>query len=470
MKQENPFRKNQDITVSIDGMTGEGQGVAHLDGVAFFVPDTIPEETVSAHIIKVEKRYCVAKMTELLEPSEHRVQPRCEAFTACGGCTMQHMTYAEQLAQKRGFVEDAIKHLGGLQNVEVLPVLGMDDPWRYRNKGSFPFGSVDDSTAFGFYAPRSHRLIPLHDCPIQDARITELARQIAAWANKYNIPVYDESTGKGCLRACMIRVTSDGKRMAVVVTKGKLPHETELIDRLSEVDSLYHNRNDADTNVVLGNSFRLLKGEPTLYEVQNGLSFAVSPQSFLQVNPMQTERLYRTAIDFLDPKPEETVVDLYCGIGTITLRIAKSVRQAIGIEIVPEAVEDAKANAVRNGIANAAFLCDKAESALPALLQKGIKPDAIVLDPPRKGCEPAVLEAIAASNARRIVYVSCNPATLARDLKLLAEQGFSVEKVQPVDMFPQTAHVETVCCLYRQKKDFISVPHESNNADYLKNR
>ncbi|MBR0082028.1 MAG: 23S rRNA (uracil(1939)-C(5))-methyltransferase RlmD [Clostridia bacterium] len=451
MKSENPFVKNQDVTLSIDGMTSEGQGVAHLDGVAFFVPETVPGETVVAHIIKVEKRFCIAKKTALLTPSPARETPRCEAYSVCGGCTMQHMTYAEQLLQKQGFVRDALERLGGFRGVEVLPALGMDEPWRYRNKGSFPFGTVDGAAAFGFYAPRSHRLIPLFDCPIQSERVMATARAIAAWANKNRIPVYDETTGRGTLRACMVRETTEGKRMAVVVTHGKLPHEAELVSALRSVDSLYHNRNDKDTNVLLGESFRLLSGTPTLTEEQDGLLFAVSPQSFLQVNPAQTRVLYRTALEFLQPQPNETVVDLYCGIGTISLQIAKRAGRVIGVECVPEAIEDAKANAVRNSVGNAEFLCELSENALPKLLEGGVRPDAIVLDPPRKGCEPAVLNAIAKSGAPRVVYVSCNPATLARDLKLLCDQGYALARVRPVDMFPQTHHVETAALMTRNR-------------------
>ncbi len=450
MKKENPFVKNQDLELTIDGMTNEGQGVAHMDGVAFFVPETVVGETVLAHIIKVEKRYCIAKALEIRTPAPERVRPRCEAYPLCGGCTLQHMSYAEQLEQKRQFVVDALERLGGLSGVTVEPVLGMEDPWRYRNKGSFPFGTSDGTAAFGFFAPRSHRLIPLFDCPIQSEQITRTARAVAAWANQNRISVYDETTGTGSLRACMVRVTADNRIMAVVVTKGKLPQEEALKRKLSFVDSLYHNRNDQQTNVLMGDSFRLLSGEPTLNETQCGLSFSVSPQSFLQVNPIQTERLYRTAIEYLAPKSTETIFDLYCGIGTISLQIAKQAGHVVGIECVPEAIEDAKQNAARNNLTNADFVCDVSEHALPKLLKIGTRPDAIVLDPPRKGCEPQVLDAILKSSAARVVYVSCNPATLARDLNVLTDGGFVVQKVQPVDMFPHTAHVESVVKLIRQ--------------------
>jgi 23S rRNA (uracil1939-C5)-methyltransferase len=430
-------------------LSSEGQGVGRSEGVAFFVPFALPGETVRAHIIKVEKRYCIAKIVEILEPSPDRVEPKCEAFAKCGGCAMMHLSYPEQLRAKTQIVRDCLERLGGVNDVCVCETLGMDDPWRYRNKGSFPFGFVDGAVAFGFYAERSHRLIPLFDCPIEDARVTAIARTVAEWANRNHIRVYDETTGKGCLRACVVRVTSTGERMAVVVTKGDLPAKESLV-RLLNVESLYHSRNDRQTNVIFGDRFSLLNGKPQIVEEQNGIRFLVSPQSFLQVNPMQTRVLYETAIRFLDPKPDETIADVYCGIGTISLAIAKHVGKVIGIECVPEAIEDAKKNAALNGVGNAEFLCGLAEDVLPSLVKNGMRPDAIVIDPPRKGCEEPVLSAIAESGVRRLVYVSCNPATLARDVKILSSFGFSVQSVQPVDMFPHTQHVETVVLMTKE--------------------
>ena len=429
MTQNNPFRKNDELIIQITGITSEGQGVGRSRDVAIFVPGAVTGESVKVHIIKVEKRYCIAKIVSIEQSSPHRVQR--------------------------------------FDNVEVQPVLGMRDPTRYRNKGSFPFGSIDGAVAFGFYAERSHRLVPLFDCPIEDARITAIVRTVAEWAKRTNVSVYDESTHKGTLRACVVRVTSTGERMAVVVTKGELPAKESLM-RMLDVESLYHNRNDRSTNVIFGDRFTLLKGQPQLIEKQNDLKFAVSPQSFLQVNPQQTRVLYDEAIRLLDPKENETVADVYCGIGTISLAIAKRAGSVIGIECVPEAIEDAKENAKLNQIHNTQFRCGLAEDLLPQLIQNGTNIDAIVIDPPRKGCEPQVLDAIAQSGVKRVVYVSCNPATLARDAGILHEKGFSVAYIQPVDMFPHTHHVETVCCLYHQKKDFISVLYEPKNADYLK--
>lgn len=449
MKQQNPFHKNQELTLDITGITSEGQGVGRSEGVAFFVPFALPGETVRVHIIKVEKKFCVAKIVDLLKSSEHRVKPLCEAYEKCGGCALMHFNYAEQLKTKAQIVRDCLERLGGFQGIEVQDTIGMDDPWRYRNKGSFPIGFVDGVVTFGFYGERSHRLIPLYDCPIEDARITALARTVTEWANRNRIRVYDETTGKGCLRACVIRVTSTGERMVVVVTKGELPAKDALLKML-DVESLYHNRNDRNTNVIFGERFTLLKGRPQVTEEQNGVRFAVSPQSFLQVNPIQTQNLYDTAIRLLEPKPNETIADVYCGIGTISLAIAKHAGNVIGIECVPEAIGDAKKNALDNGIGNTEFICGLAENVLPNLVKNGMRPDAIVIDPPRKGCEESVLTAIAESGVNRVVYVSCNPATLARDAKFLAAYGYSILYVQPVDMFPHTQHVETVLLMSRR--------------------
>ncbi len=448
MKQVNPFQKNQELTLEITGVTSEGQGVGRSEGVAFFVPFALPGETVKAHIIKVEKKYCIAKITDLLKPSPHRVTPLCEAYEKCGGCALMHLDYTEQLKTKTQIVKDCLERLGGFSGVVVQDTIGMDDPWRYRNKGSFPIGYVDGTAAFGFYAERSHRLIPLFDCPIEDTRIIALARTVTEWANRNRVRIYDEETGKGCLRACVVRVTSVGERMATVVTKGDLPAKDSLMKML-DVESLYHNRNDQSTNVIFGDRFTLLKGKPQLIEQQCDLRFAVSPQSFLQVNPVQTRTLYDTAIRLLDPKPDETIADVYCGIGTISLAIAKHAGKVIGIECVPEAIGDAKKNAEENGLNNAEFICGLAEDVLPKLVTDGMRPDAIVIDPPRKGCEEPVLSAIAESGVNRVVYVSCNPATLARDAKALCGHGYTIVHVQPVDMFPHTQHCEVVVSMSR---------------------
>lgn len=451
MKQ-NPLKKNTEIELTIEGITSEGHGIGRAEGVAVFVPMTAVGERVRVRIIKTEKQYCVGKCMEVLTESEERVVPPCEAYTLCGGCTMQHLSYFEQLRQKTLFVQDAFVRIGGFSEAKVEDTIGMENPWRYRNKGTFPYRQITDAVCFGFYAPRSHRLIPLFDCPIQDERVVRVAQAIAEWANRCRVSVYDEETKRGILRSCMARVTQNGTIMAVVVTTGKLPHENELKEHLDFVDSLYHNVNDRDTNVVFGAQFRLLMGREQLIEEQGRIRFAVSPQSFLQVNPIQTAVLYDTAVRLLSPAKEETVLDLYCGIGTISLKLAASAKQVIGIESVPEAISDAKKNATLNAVDNAVFYCAKCEELVPTLVQNGTTVDAILLDPPRKGCEPEVLKAIADSGVERVVYVSCNPATLARDASILRTYGFLPVTIQPVDMFPHTHHVECVVLMSKVQK------------------
>jgi len=450
-KMRPPVEKNDDLVVTIESLSNEGQGVARVNGYAVFVVGALAGEEVKAHIIKVSPSYAIAKAVEILTPSPDRVRPACPVFAQCGGCTLWHLSYPAQLRQKQQWVADALSRLGGFRDVPMQPIVGMEEPVRYRNKGSFPFGTIGNAAVFGFYAERSHRLVPFSDCLIQDERIVDAARRVAAWANACGIPVYDETTGQGQLRHVVARTTAEGELMVTVVTKGQLKKSADLLSFLEDCDSVWHNENPKQTNVVFGERFTLLSGKPALTETIGDKRFLVSPQSFLQVNPMQTQRLYETAREFLAAAPDETVVDAYCGVGTISLLIAGDCRRVVGVEQVAPAIEDAKANALANGVANAEFLCDNVEEALPRLVANGEVIDAIVLDPPRKGCETAALDAIAASGAQRVVYVSCNPATLARDCKYLAENGFALSAVRPVDMFPQTCHVETVVKLCRNK-------------------
>ena len=447
-----PVAKNDDIVVTIESLTNEGQGVARVDGFAVFVVGALAGEEVKAHVIKVSSSFAIAKAVEILSPSPDRVRPACPVFSQCGGCTLWHLSYPAQLRQKQQWVQDALTRLGGFSNVPMQQIMGMEEPTRYRNKGSFPFDAVGNGVVFGFYAERSHRLVPFSDCLIQDERIVDAARRVAAWANACGIPVYDETTDEGQLRHVVARTTAEGELMIVVVTKGQLKKKDDLLSFLEDVDSVWHNENPKQTNVVFGEKFTPLSGKQTLTEVIGGKRFSVSPQSFLQINRVQTQALYQTAREFLAAKPGETIVDAYCGVGTISLLLAGDCARVIGIEQVAPAIEDAKANAKTNGIMNAEFLCGNVEDVLPRLFVEGNAIDAIVLDPPRKGCEEAALAAIAKSSANRVVYVSCNPATLARDCKYLSEHGFSLSAVRPVDMFPQTCHVETVVLMSRVEK------------------
>ena len=442
-----PVKKNDDITITIDALTGEGAGVGRVDGYAVFVPGALPGETVTAHVLKVSAGYAVAKCAGVVTASPDRVTPRCPVYARCGGCALQHLKYEKQLEAKRAQVYDALTRLGGIEAPQVEQTIGMETPWRCRNKGSFPFGSDGGEIVFGFYAGRSHRIVPCPYCMIQDERVVDVMRRVAAWANDNAVSAYDEETQRGLLRHVSARVTAAGEVMTVIVTNGPLKKRDELLAALENVDSVWHNRNDRDTNVIFGDAFTLLCGRETLTEQIGGRTFAVSPQSFLQVNAAQAAVLYDTAITYLAPTPEETILDVYCGVGTISLLLADRCAGVIGIEQVPEAIADAERNAAANGVANARFLCGNAEDVLPKLVSAGERIAGIVLDPPRKGCEPGAIAAAAESGAERIVYVSCNPATLARDCRALIERGYTFVKAQPVDMFPQTGHVECVVLL-----------------------
>ena len=444
-----PIQKNEELELTIDSVTLEGSGVGRAGGFAVFVPGALTGERVRLRVIKVTSSYAVGKLLDIVEPSPHRTEPLCPVYAKCGGCAFGHVTYAEELGIKERQVAEALTRLGGLKDVPLRPIIGMDRPERYRNKGAFPYGMTDKGPAFGLYAPRSHRLVPVTDCLIEQESVCRAVNAVKTWADRYHIRPYDERTGKGCLRHAVARVTTSGEIMAVVVTRGDLPHKKELVDTLSFTDSVYWNRNDKNTNVIFGDRFTLLSGKPTLREPLCGLGFEVSPRSFLQVNHIQTQKLYGAALDLLAPQPDETVADVYCGIGTISLLLAQRAGQVVGIEVVPEAVENARENAARNGIQNASFLCAPAEEALPRLVADGQAIDCLTVDPPRKGCDPQVIDAILASGTRRMVYVSCNPATLARDLRLLTAGGFTVQTVQPVDMFPRCGHVELVVLITR---------------------
>lgn len=451
-----PVRRNDDITLDITALGAEGQGIGRVEGYAVFVPGTLPGERVRAHIIKAGAGFGVAKLLEIETPAKERVFPPCAIFAQCGGCTLQHMEYSAQLRYKRQVVEDALRRIGGFADVAVPPVLGMEQPWQYRNKGSFPIANVNGRVEVGFFAPRSHRLIPTPDCLIQREPVLLAVLAVRDWANEYGVPAYDEETQKGLLRHVVARTANTGEAMVTVVATGPLPHRQSLLQMLQErvegLRSVYLNIHAAQTNVIMGEENILLWGQPQIVDRLCGLSFSISPASFLQVNPAQTERLYQSALDMLALTGNERVVDAYCGIGTITLLLARHAKEVVGIENVFEAVEDAKRNAEQNGIQNARFLCEAAEDALPALLGEGFTPDALLLDPPRKGAEEAFLHAVIQSGVGRLVYVSCNPATLARDCRVLSDGGYRIEAVQPVDMFPHTVHVESVVLMSRVKE------------------
>ena len=445
--------KNQCYEMTCESFGQDAQGVCRQDGIAVFVPGLLPGERARVRIVKPEKRYAFGRIEELLEKSPDRAEPFCPIYKRCGGCVCQHMTYETSLAFKRRQVQDLLERVGGL-SIEVPPVLGMAHPFGYRNKGAYPVAQVGGAPACGFFAPRSHDLIPLpqNGCAIQGEDSAKATQAVLAWMRQNNVPAYDELTGRGLVRHIMTRSTTHGELMVVlVVTRADIPKAGQLIELLkaavSGLCSICLSINSRRTNVILGTDIRVLWGKGTMEDTLCGLRFSVSPLSFFQVNPAQTEKLYGLALEYAGLTGSETVVDAYCGAGTISLLLAQKAKKVIGIEIVPEAIQNANENAVRNHIENAEFHVGATEELLPRLIADGLRPDVIVLDPPRKGCDPAVLDAIIAAAPKRVVYVSCSAPTLARDAKLLAEGGYTAENVQCVDMFCWTGAVETVMLL-----------------------
>ena len=447
------FARNQCFEMTCESFGQDAQGVCRHEGIAVFVPGLLPGERALVRIVKPEKRYAFGRMEKLLEKSPDRTEPFCPIYKRCGGCVCQHMTYEASLAFKRQQVQDLLQRVGGL-SIEVPPVWGMAHPFGYRNKGAYPVAQTDGAPACGFFAPRSHDLVPLPEngCAIQGEDSAKATQAVLNWMRENSVPVYDEQTGRGLVRHIMTRSTTSGELMVVVVvTRADIPKASRLIELLRAavpgLCSVCLSVNSLRTNVILGTDIRVLWGKAAMEDALCGLRFSVSPLSFFQVNPQQTERLYDLALEYAGLTGAETVVDAYCGAGTISLLLAQKAKKVIGIEIVPEAIQNANENAARNGIANAEFHVGATEELLPKLVENGLRPDVIVLDPPRKGCDPAVLQAIIAAAPKRVVYVSCGAPTLARDAKLLAEGGYAAERVQCVDMFCWTGAVETVMVL-----------------------
>ncbi|NLW17729.1 MAG: 23S rRNA (uracil(1939)-C(5))-methyltransferase RlmD [Firmicutes bacterium] len=445
-----PLAVGQIVQLEIEGLTSSGEGVGRHQGFTVFVPGALPGDRVEAKVISLKPNYGRALPSKLLRESEQRVAPLCPVYEACGACQLQHFDYEAQLEYKRQWVVDALERIGKLKNITVHPTLPMEEPWRYRNKAQFPVGLTDGRIIAGCYRRRTHQIVDIDDCFIQhplSARVLQVVKELAA---TYGLSIYDEQTGKGLLRHVLVRVGfHTGEVLAVLVTTGE-PFEqgkelaAHLMREVPELVGVVRNINDRRTNVVLGDKAIPLAGRDYLIDQLGGLKFRISARSFYQVNPLQTEVLYQKTLDYAGLTGEETVIDAYCGIGTISLFLARQAKQVIGIEIVEAAVHDARRNAAINNIDNAEFIVGEAEKIMPRLYKEGLRPHVIVVDPPRAGCAEPLLEAIVNMQPQRVVYVSCNPTTLARDLAYLSQQGFRVQEVQPVDMFPHTGHVETV--------------------------
>ena len=453
MKTQIPVKQGDKIELQITGLGSSGEGVGKYDSFTIFVKGALPEEKVQVTITLVKKSYAVGRLEAIVTASPERVQPLCPVYESCGGCQLQHLSYAGQLAVKRQQVLDALSRIGHLE-VEVLPVLGANDPWHYRNKMQFPAAmNAEGQLPIGCYATATHNVINTEGCLISKEANNAILTTVRKWMEHYNISAYDEKTGKGMVRHVMGRVgVHSGEVMAVIITAGyDLPHRATLVKWLQQyvpgLVSVVQNINKKQTNVVMGSKTRVLWGKESIKDSLGSLNFNISPQAFFQVNSEQAEKLYNKALEFAALAGDETVVDVYCGTGTISLYLARHAKKVYGIEIVAPAIENAKKNAEENKCANAEFILGDAAVELPKLLDSGVLPDVVLVDPPRAGCEERVLAAIAGVAPRRIVYVSCNPASLARDLHYLEEHGYKTMMVQPVDMFSQSAHVESIALM-----------------------
>lgn len=456
MKQEIPVSKGMTYEIEINSLGSNGEGVGRHEGFTVFVPGALPGEKAVVLIEEAKKTYAKGRIKELLRKSRDRVPPICKIYGRCGGCQLQHLDYMAQLRAKRQQVIDAMARIGKQPDLFVEPVIGASSPWNYRNKMQFPVGRRKGNVVIGCFAQGSHEIIDTTDCHIQREGNNEVVNAVREIVGKLNIPVYNEDRHSGVLRHVVGRVGKNGEIMVVLVTATKqLPREKEFIKllraKLPKVVSIHQNIQTYRNNVIMGRDTRLIWGKPAILDSIGRLVFHISPRSFFQVNTSQAEVLYGKALEYADLTGGEIVIDAYCGTGTITLFLAQKAQKVYGIEIVKPAILDAQKNARDNNVRNAEFIVGDAAQVMPRLYRQGIRPDVMVVDPPRAGCTPAVLETFAAMEPRRIVYVSCNPASLARDIAILDELGYQAVKVQPVDMFPNTSSVEVCVKLVRKE-------------------
>lgn len=460
------YEKDDSVTLVVEDMGADGEGIGKIDGFTFFVKDALIGDKVEAKVMKVKKGYAYARLMRIVSPSPNRTEPRCPYHKQCGGCQIQALDYSAQLLYKEKKVRNNLMRIGGfsekLLDSVMEPIVGMEHPYHYRNKAQFPIGTdKNGEIVTGFYAGRTHTIIPNTDCALGISENQSILETLINYMKRCNVKPYDEATGTGLVRHVLIRKGfTTGEIMVCAVINGEhLPQEDRLVEALRKIEgmaSISININTQKTNVIMGGRCRTIWGSDTISDVIHmrdgeGITFAISPLSFYQVNPIQTERLYGIALDYAGLTGTETVWDLYCGIGTISLFMAKRAKQVYGVEIVEQAIHDARRNAVRNGINNASFYVGKAEEVLPHLYEKeGIHADVICIDPPRKGCDSACLETIRKMMPDRIVYVSCDSATLARDLKYLCANGYELRRARAVDLFGHTVHVEVACCLQRK--------------------
>ena len=481
------IKKNEIYTMTIEDIGAEGEGIGKVDGFTLFVKDALIGDKIEVKVIKVKKNYGYGRLMRIITPSPYRVEAKCLNARACGGCQIQHLDYAEQLKYKQKKVENLLERVGKVKDYEMLPIMGMEEPYYYRNKAQFPVGkNKDGEIVTGFYAGRTHSIIDTEHCYIQHPLNEKLIQIVKKWMKQNQIEPYDEVSGKGLVRHILTRVGYRTKEVMVclVLNGKKLPKADILVNMLKDVPgmtSICFNVNREKTNVILGNEVHVLWGQGYIEDYIGDIKFQISPLSFYQVNPVQTQKLYGKALEFAGLTGTETVWDLYCGIGTISLFLAKNAAQVYGVEIVPQAIEDAKKNAKINGITNAEFFVGKSEEVLPKYYEDYAKAhggntttaDVIVVDPPRKGCDEKLLACIVSMQPKRMVYVSCDPATLARDLNYMENHGYKVYKVQCCDMFAHSVHVETCVLLGRKivndkNVEYMHVDYEPEDAEYLR--
>ncbi len=456
------INKNEIYNITITDLGTHGEGIGKIDGYTLFVKNTLPMEEVKVLVVKANKNYGYGKALEILKPSPYRIEPLCPAAGRCGGCSIQHLDYSAQLIQKQNKVKQNLIRIGGFKDIEVLPVIGMENPYNYRNKAQYPVNSDKNGLNIGFYSIGSHKIVNYDDCLIGSKVNKSILQNIRKFMIEYNVSAYNEETGKGIVRHILIRAGYFTKEIMVclVVNSKSFKYKKEFINALNNIKnikSIVINYNTVKSNVILGNKLETIWGQDYITDKIGDLKFNISALSFFQVNPLQTYRLYSKALEFSDLKGDEIVIDAYCGIGSISLFLAQKAKKVYGIEIISSAVKDAIENAKINNINNVEFFVGKSEEIVPKLNKENeIKPDVIVVDPPRKGCEKSLLKLMLDIQPEKIVYVSCDSATLARDLKVLCETNkYGIERVQPVDMFPHTYHVETVVLMSRVEQNTL---------------
>ncbi len=451
-----PVEKNKVYKLEITAVSSDGNGVGHIDGYTIFVPQTVDGDIIECLIVKVRTKFAYGKVLSILNKSSYRQDAQCSAYKRCGGCQLMHINYEYQKQIKRQFVNNALQRIGGFEGFEVDGIDTLEIPLRYRNKMVFPIGEDKNSDIVsGFYAQRSHDIIPIEDCMMGDIKNRDILKAVKEYMLECNISAYDEEQHTGIIRRVFLRNSySSGEIMVVIsANSDELAQKEVLTDKLLKVSerivSIILNVNKDRTNLVLGQKNVTLYGKSCIKDTLLGIEFEISPHSFYQINPVMTERLYNKALEYAQIKDTDIVMDIYCGIGTISLCAAKLAKEVIGVEIVKEAIEDAKENAINNNISNARFYADSAENIVPKLIDDGIRPDVVILDPPRKGSDEKTLGAIIEAKPQRVVYVSCNPSTLARDARFLCDRGYNLEKAMCYDLFPNTVHIESAALFVR---------------------